>query len=173
MARVVLLALALAGLGAALSACGTQTVSVPTSDTTAHHGAEIFAQRCAGCHTLKYAGTHGSASNIRTAERTDGPNFNVRPETVARVLYAIHNGGFSGAIMPQNIVVGPDASAVAAFVSKYAGREAQQQPAPSQGTGSSSVSAGTGSSSVRGTTPPRAQPSSHSTGTKPAQGSGH
>src|SRR3954453_8952988 len=128
MARVPVLVLALAALAAVLSACGTAKVEVPDSDTVAHQGADIFAQRCAGCHTFKYAGTHGSASNIRTAERTDGPNFNVRAETAGRVLYAIHNGGFSGAIMPQNIVVGPDADAVAAFVAKYAGREAKQQP---------------------------------------------
>jgi hypothetical protein len=38
------------------------------------------------------------------------------------VLYAIRNGGFSGAIMPENIVVGQDANDVAAFLSKYAGK---------------------------------------------------
>jgi hypothetical protein len=37
------------------------------------------------------------------------------------VLYAIRNGGFSGAIMPENIVVGRDADDVAAFLAKYAG----------------------------------------------------
>jgi hypothetical protein len=59
--------------------------------------------------------------------RTNGPNFNVRCERpVDRVLYAIENGGFSGAIMPQNIVVGHDATVVAQFVAKYAGRQAPQ-----------------------------------------------
>ena len=37
------------------------------------------------------------------------------------MLYAIRNGGFSGAIMPQNIVTGAQAQEVAAFVAKYAG----------------------------------------------------
>jgi hypothetical protein len=46
------------------------------------------------------------------------------------VLYAIRNGGFSGAIMPENIVVGNDAQDVAAFLSKYAGTPAGQRPAP-------------------------------------------
>jgi mono/diheme cytochrome c family protein len=161
MARVPVLVLALAALAAGISACGTSKIDVPTSDTVAHRGAEIFSQRCSGCHTLKYAATHGSATQINSAERTDGPNFNVRPETVQRVLYAIHNGGFSGAIMPQNIVVGPDADAVAAFVSKYAGREAKQAPSPSEGVGNPSV---------RGTTPPRSQPSGGSTGINPAGG---
>jgi hypothetical protein len=37
------------------------------------------------------------------------------------VLFAIRNGGFSGSIMPANVVVGSDAQKVAEFVSKYAG----------------------------------------------------
>jgi hypothetical protein len=36
-------------------------------------------------------------------------------------LYAIRNGGFSGAIMPANI--GRQAKRVAAFVARYSGRE--------------------------------------------------
>jgi hypothetical protein len=47
---------------------------------------------------------------------------------VTRVLYAIENGGFSGAIMPQNIVVGQDAMEVAKFVATYAGRQAPKVP---------------------------------------------
>ena len=67
----------------------------------------LFSQRCSGCHTLSYAATHGSAPNVRTATAISGPNFNVRCERpITRVLYAIQNGGFSGAYMPQNIVVG-------------------------------------------------------------------
>jgi hypothetical protein len=42
------------------------------------------------------------------------------------VLFAIRNGGFSGAIMPANIVTGADADAVATFVEKYSGRESGQ-----------------------------------------------
>jgi hypothetical protein len=43
------------------------------------------------------------------------------------VLYAIANGGFSGAYMPQNVVVGQDALDVAKFVATYAGRQAPKQ----------------------------------------------
>src|SRR5262249_16953440 len=49
-----------------------------------------------------------------------------RPLT--RVLYAIENGGFSGAIMPQNVVVGQDAMDVANFVATYSGRKAPPIP---------------------------------------------
>ena len=44
----------------------------------------------------------------------------MRVEQLAQVLYAIRNGGFSGAVMPENIVVGADAQAVAQFLAKYA-----------------------------------------------------
>jgi hypothetical protein len=58
---------------------------------------------------------------------------------VAQVLYAIRNGGFSGAIMPQNVVVGADAQAVAHFLARYSGLQTSSTSGPastSQGTGS-------------------------------------
>ena len=63
-----------------------------------------------------------------TALKTNGPNFNIRKENDEQVLYAIRNGGFSGAIMPENIVVGEDAQAIAAFLAKYSGHQAQNVP---------------------------------------------
>jgi mono/diheme cytochrome c family protein len=126
--RVLLVSVAPLAGAFALAACGTEKLSVPKSDPT-HPGAVIFSQRCAGCHTLDAAATHGSAANVRTREAINGPNFNVRCERpVDRVLYAIENGGFSGAYMPQNIVVGQEARDVAQFVAKYAGRKAVYVP---------------------------------------------
>jgi mono/diheme cytochrome c family protein len=123
--RVLTISVASVALAAFLVACGTEHLSVPGANATVHHGAVLFSQRCGGCHTLSYAGTHGSATNVRTRQITDGPNFNVRCERpIDRVMYAIENGGFSGAIMPQNVVVGDDAKAVAQFVATYAGRQA-------------------------------------------------
>jgi hypothetical protein len=48
--------------------------------------------------------------------------FNVRHVNMPDVLYAIRNGGFSGAIMPAD-VTGRQARRVAAFVARYSGRE--------------------------------------------------
>src|SRR5947208_986218 len=111
------------------SACGTEKIKVASSQSNIYKGAVLFNQRCSGCHTLAYAATHGSAANVRTAQFNNGPNFDVRCERpVSRVLYAIQNGGFSGAIMPQNVVVGQDALDVAFFVAKYAGRKAPTVP---------------------------------------------
>jgi mono/diheme cytochrome c family protein len=111
------------------TACGTQKISVPESQPALHEGAVLFNQRCGGCHTLSYAATHGSAQNVRTAQENNGPNFDIRCERpVARVLYAIQNGGFSGVIMPQNVVVGQQARDVAQFVATYSGTKAPKVP---------------------------------------------
>jgi len=111
---------------AALAACG-DTIDVAQSDpANVKRGAVLFQERCSGCHTLDAAGAQGSKprrTRTKSGERTNGPNFNQRKETPDNVLFAIRNGGFSGAIMPANIVVGRDAEDVAAFVAKYAGKQ--------------------------------------------------
>ena len=122
-------AIALAGIAAG---CGTEKIDVAQTNPN-YTGAQLFSQRCSGCHTLSFAATHGSAANPRSAEVVNGPNFDVRCERpVDRVLYAIKNGGFSGAIMPQNIVVGQQAVDVARFVATYAGRQAKAAPGVTQ-----------------------------------------
>lgn len=111
-----------------LSACGFGSEGIAVSkDDPNYEGAELFATHCSGCHTLSAAGTQGSGNR---GERTQGPNLNQRTETYEDVLFAIQNGGFSGAIMPQNIVVGDEAEAVAKFVAKYAGEDAESSPRP-------------------------------------------
>jgi len=126
--KILALGAAAVALAAVTAACGSQKIDVPKSDSVLYHGAVLFNQRCAGCHTLSYAATNGSAPNVRTAQANSGPNFNQRCERpIDRVLYAIENGGFSGAYMPQNVVVGQDAIDVAKFVATYAGREAPAQ----------------------------------------------
>jgi mono/diheme cytochrome c family protein len=117
----------------ALTACGSQEIKLDSQDQAnarIKQGAQLFSDRCSGCHTLAEAGAQGSATQVHDRERVDGPNFNTRPVDRASALYAMRNGGFSGAIMPENIVVGQDAEAVADFLSKYAGREAQKPATP-------------------------------------------
>ena len=108
-----------------LAACGSQTNNVPPPY---HRGAQLFLDHCSGCHTLSAVGAQGSATSITDRQRTNGPNFNYRKEQSDQVLYAIRNGGFSGAIMPQNIVVGEEAQAVAKFLAAYSGHQAQNVP---------------------------------------------
>ncbi|HEU5106184.1 MAG TPA: cytochrome c [Solirubrobacterales bacterium] len=130
MRPVLVIAILAAALG--LSACGfgDEKISVSEKDPN-YNGAVLFATHCSGCHTLSAAGTQGSGNR---GERTQGPNLNQRVESYDDALYAIQNGGFSGAIMPQNIVVGEEATEVAKFVAKYAGSEAEESPRPGQET---------------------------------------
>jgi mono/diheme cytochrome c family protein len=141
--RALIPVLTVAG-AAFVTACGSQGINLGSKEkqlaesgpigtaeaAQIRHGAVLFSQRCSGCHTLKAAGTHGSATSIKHRLRTNGPNFNLRPEQYGQVLYAIRNGGFSGAIMPQNVVVGQDAVDVAKFVSRYAGAQATSPKGP-------------------------------------------
>ncbi|WP_372791902.1 cytochrome c [Paraconexibacter sp.] len=120
----VVTAFAMLAVAGGVSACGSQGNSLATaSDPTIAKGAKLFVERCSGCHTMDVVGAEGGAVSINGRERVDGPNFNVRKEDVETVLYAIRNGGFSGAIMPENLVTGEDAQAVAEFLAKYAGNE--------------------------------------------------
>ena len=115
-------AIAAAIAAALLAGCGGE-IEVPEDDQTARRGAELFYERCSGCHTFEAANSYGSKASgqLQGGERTNGPNFDVRKVGRDDALFAIRNGGFSGAIMPANIVTGRDAEAVADFVDKYSG----------------------------------------------------
>jgi mono/diheme cytochrome c family protein len=124
---IVLTALAVA---AGAIGCGTEKNDVKQPDVAItsipqpyRTGAKLFVERCSACHNLSVVGAEGGAQKVRDRERVDGPNFNVRQEDRNSVLYAIRNGGFSGAIMPQDIVVGREADQVATFLAKYAGTQ--------------------------------------------------
>ena len=95
-------------------------------DSPYHHGAVLFRDHCSGCHTLGVVGAQGSATSIANRVKTNGPNFNIRKENAEQVLYALRNGGFSGAVMPENILVGEDPQAVASFLAQYSGRKAKK-----------------------------------------------
>jgi len=125
--KVAVTMLALLACAALLGACGSQGISLAKTSPY-YRGAVLFRDHCSGCHTLGVVGAEGSATAISNRVKTNGPNFNIRKENIEQVLYAIRNGGFSGAIMPENIVVGPDAQAIAEFLAQYSGRQAQKVP---------------------------------------------
>lgn len=128
---ILIAAVIAAALGISACGYGEQGLAVK-QDNPNYNGAVVFAQHCSGCHTMSPAGTQGSGNR---GERTQGPSLNQREESYDDVLFAIRNGGFSGAIMPQNIVVGRQAEEVAKFVAKYAGQEAENAPRPGEKTG--------------------------------------
>jgi len=76
-------------------------------------GREIFAERCATCHTLEAANAVGKV----------GPNLDTLHPPKPLVLNAIQQGRARGqGQMPANLVDGQDAQQVADFVAKVAGR---------------------------------------------------
>ncbi|MEX2108839.1 MAG: c-type cytochrome [Solirubrobacterales bacterium] len=128
--RPIMITVMVAAAAFSLAACGfgEEGISVSKDDPN-YNGAVLFATRCSGCHTLSAAGSQGTGNR---SVRTQGPNLDQRTETYDDALFAIQNGGFSGAIMPQNIVVGAEAEAVARFVAEYAGSEAEESPRPGE-----------------------------------------
>jgi hypothetical protein len=129
--RLLLTAAAIAASAAGAVACGEEGISVAPKYQSAAH---LFAERCSGCHTLSVAGTQGSATNVRTREYKDGPNFDQRIEKKNCVLYAIRNGGFSSGPMPQDIATGPAAQELAEFVSHYSGSKRKVPKSPGGST---------------------------------------
>ncbi len=125
--KILAVATALLALAGGISACGSQGISVPKTSPY-YRGAVLFRDHCSGCHTLAVVGAEGSATSIKDRVKTNGPNFNIRKENEEQVLYAIRNGGFSGAIMPENLVVGDDAKDIAKFLAQYSGLQAQHVP---------------------------------------------
>jgi len=112
-----------------LASCGGKEGISVSEDSPDFVGAELFSTHCSGCHTLEAAGSQGTGNR---GQRSQGPNLDQRTESYEDAIYAIRNGGFSGAIMPQNIVVGDEAEQVARFVAKYSGSESQTTVTPGE-----------------------------------------
>ena len=141
--RRLLVFIPIAAAALVLAACGSEEVSVTSPEDEA--GAVLFADHCAGCHTLAAAGTQGSGNR---SLRVQGPNLDQRQVSYDDALYAIHNGGASGAVMPQNIVVGDDAEKVAQFIDHYSGTQVEDSPRPSPASGGGETGSGSGGGSA-------------------------
>jgi cbb3-type cytochrome c oxidase subunit III len=121
-AALVVLATALLAAG-----CGTGGISKGDPD----QGKKLFLDKCGGCHTLADAGTHG----------TQGPNLDdafasslkqgVEQVTIEQVV----RDQIELAVppMPQDLVTGSDADAVAAYVAAVAGKPPTTSKASTSG----------------------------------------
>jgi cbb3-type cytochrome c oxidase subunit III len=105
-------------LVAALLAAGCGTGGIAKSGD-ADRGKTLFLAKCGGCHTLAAAGTHGQQGpNLDDAfEASRKQGFEqVTIEQVVRDQIEL-----AVPPMPQNLVTGADADAVAAYVAQVAG----------------------------------------------------
>jgi mono/diheme cytochrome c family protein len=128
------IALFCAAVAVLAAGCGGE-IEVPEDQTVDREGAQLFYERCSGCHSLDAANSYGSKppGALQGGERTNGPDFNIRKVSRDDALYAIRNGGFSGSIMPANIVVGEQADMVADFLEQYSGGESGTNDPTSSG----------------------------------------
>ena len=100
----------LAILVLALAGCGSDDETTDRAGQNASgEPSQVFASTCGGCHTLAAADTTGKV----------GPNLDdLEPEATV-VVRAIEVGPGS---MPENLLEGEDAQAVADYVAANAGR---------------------------------------------------
>jgi cbb3-type cytochrome c oxidase subunit III len=112
-------------LAAALLAggCGTGGIS-KAGDTD--RGKKLFLDKCGGCHTLSAAGTHGNQGPNLDDAFAYGRQQGFKPVTIEQVV----RDQIELAVppMPQNLVKGSDADAVAAYVALVAGNPSAAGP---------------------------------------------
>jgi cbb3-type cytochrome c oxidase subunit III len=109
------LLVALAAL--ALVGCGTAGLAEENADIA--EGKLLFKQKCGGCHTLKEATTEGSTGNPAGGPNLDeafaGPTSEGFDESTIRETVR-HQIDFPTPPMPEDLVEGAQADAVAAYV---------------------------------------------------------
>jgi len=132
-AQPLLGALALAVLVLSGAGCGTGGKATAGDQ---QNGGKLFTSKCAGCHVLAAAGSHGTTGpnldDAFAADRTQG----FKQSTIQNVV--LDQIRQPNAPMPKNLVTGQDAQDVAAYVSAVAG----------QGGGSAAPPAGNDGKSV-------------------------
>ena len=120
-------ATALLALAGGMSACGSQGISVSKSSPYYHRRGAVPRTLLRLSHAVD-RGRRG-LGDLDQGSREDQRAQLQHPQgELEQVLYAIRNGGFSGAIMPENLVVGDDAQDIAEFLAPTPGMQAQNVP---------------------------------------------
>lgn len=107
--------LSAAAVGGVISGCDIN------ENADVDNGQQLFAEKCAACHTLKRAGSQGTIGpNLDAAfarSRRDGMDQDTIEAVVERMIAFPQ-----GSEMPANLVKGEDLEDVAAYVAAYAGK---------------------------------------------------
>jgi cbb3-type cytochrome c oxidase subunit III len=111
-AAVLALATALLAAG-----CGTGGIAKGGDQAT---GKKLFVAKCAGCHTLADAGSHGQIGPNLDDAFAASRNQGFKPATIEQVVR--DQIELAAAPMPKNLVKGADADSVAAYVAAVAGK---------------------------------------------------
>ena len=99
------------------AAGATSRLRAEHPSSTVQEGKALFRQTCASCHTL-------AAVNARGVTGPDLDRIGLQPNkaSISRVENAIRIGGTGQNRMPSGLLQGPNAVAVATFVSTVAGK---------------------------------------------------
>jgi cbb3-type cytochrome c oxidase subunit III len=110
---------ALLALATALLAAGCGTGGISKAGDT-DKGKDLFLAKCAGCHTLADAGSHGNQGPNLDDAFSSSRKQGFKQVTIEQVV----RDQIELAVppMPQNLVEGADADAVAAYVALVAGK---------------------------------------------------
>jgi cbb3-type cytochrome c oxidase subunit III len=107
--------------------CGTGGIS---KGGDASQGKQLFIDKCGGCHTLADSGTHGTQGpNLDDAF---APSLEQGMEQVTIEQVVRDQIELAVPPMPQNLVTGSDADAVAAYVASVVGKPSTSK-APTSG----------------------------------------
>ncbi|MDQ2910915.1 MAG: c-type cytochrome [Actinomycetota bacterium] len=112
-------------LAAALLAGGCGTGGISKGGDT-DRGKKLFLAKCAGCHTLAAAGTHGNQGPNLDDAFASSRRQGFKQVTIEQVVR--DQIELSVLPMPQNLVTGSDADAVAAYVAMVAGNPSAAAP---------------------------------------------
>jgi cbb3-type cytochrome c oxidase subunit III len=110
---------ALLALATALLAAGCGTGGISKAGDTAK-GKQLFLAKCSGCHTLADAGSHGNQGPNLDDAFSSSRRQGFKQVTIEQVVR--DQIELAVAPMPQNLVKGSDADAVASYVALVAGK---------------------------------------------------
>jgi len=121
-------AVLLAAVALVAGGCGTGGKAAKNADS--QNGQKLFQSKCAGCHTLAAAGSHGTIGpNLDDAFAEDRAE-KFKQSTIQNVV--LDQIRQAAAPMPRNLVTGADAQDVAAYVASSAGLGGGNAKTPAQ-----------------------------------------
>lgn len=126
-ARLIVAGVAIAAGALVVAGCGGGSVGYSQGNGDRANGKQLFAQKCASCHTLADAGSKGQIGpNLDDAfaqSRRDGLGQSTIQQVVrGQIAYPISTTSTGAPGMPQNLVEGQDAEDVASYVASVAGK---------------------------------------------------
>jgi cytochrome c2 len=134
--------LLLVGVAALATGCG-QTGIAAQGDVG--QGKELFTSKCGGCHRLADAGTQGTQGPDLDGAFAAARQQKFKLSTIRQVVYdQIYH---AAPPMPQKLVTGADAEAVAAYVASVAGTGTASEGSPPTAT---QTTAGGGGATAEG-----------------------